>query len=840
MSILININLFDFDVEDTDTLVVEFNPETPINWKNANPDVSNNWILDVEKLEIRKTKCDWCSVVKYLKINCICKEVWYCSETCKTRDTTYHEDRCRKRFELEQSKLSDFNPKSRKGLVGLQNLGNTCFMNTSLQCIANCYELSKYFLSDSYKKDINEDNPIGTQGVLAHSYANLLKNLYYGESSTFVPRNFKKAIATFQSMFTGFQQHDTQEFLNFLLDGLHEDLNRVLKKPFVEKDESRKDDKIKAKEQWIGHLRRNQSVLVELLYGQYKSTINCPCSNISTTFDPYLSISLPLANRIQPYEISCFFIFYDLSITPIHLNLLFNTKTTIMALRNKIAKIMNINPMSFLVVKMDSKGSIDTICNSRIGFATPSNYLHSNQKAYFLFQINPELFNNNSKFVDLKKDCNTNFSDMIGYLNENNDTNVKIFEGDYEEDEKDVSNETVNYYSTSNHYNRITQEKAVIKYSNDENYGFDDSHLIFQALMYGEDKDHVRRKCRLIFPRLLIIKKTFNLKEIYHLFFDYFFPIISRKHNEEETNNSQLFDSLFKEISEEKQLTGTKVPFKIFLNTFYHEKERHNVFNGELMMQSEGYHYLEFSDEIYLDYLLSKIPNNSEGKPLDNTFLFLNENKKYYSNMNNRDAYFLILWNSEYHEDIKKLNDKNDYDFKISKKMKNSIDLEECFKQFCKDEQLEEGNEWYCASCKNHTKARVHMEIYSTPPVLIIHLKRFRNRNKIDTLVDFPLKDLDMNKYIIGDTKDKTNLYDLFAVAHHYGGLGGGHYVASAKNPFDGKWYNFNDSSVSEERSESDIVSSSAYVLFYKRKDIVNLNLEEIFNRKYVDYEQAK
>ena len=120
---------------------------------------------------------------------------------------------------------------------------------------------------------------------------------------------------------------------------------------------------------------------------------------------------------------------------------------------------------------------------------------------------------------------------------------------------------------------------------------------------------------------------------------------------------------------------------------------------------------------------------------------------------------------------------------------------------------------------------------------MIVHLKRFKSNHKIDTLVDFPLQDLDMSRYIIGPRVFDNYHYDLFAVAHHYGGMGGGHYVASAKNPFDGKWYNFNDSSVSAERVE-DIVNSSAYVLFYKRKDIKEtVNLEEIFGRSFVDYE---
>ena len=115
----------------------------------------------------------------------------------------------------------------------------------------------------------------------------------------------------------GFEQDFT-----WMLLGLHEDLNKVLKKPLVEKDESKKSDDIKSRDSWIGFLRRNQSILVDLLYGQYKSTLYCPndsCQNISTTFDPFLSVSLPLISKSQPYFIEFYLIFYDTNVLQIKL-----------------------------------------------------------------------------------------------------------------------------------------------------------------------------------------------------------------------------------------------------------------------------------------------------------------------------------------------------------------------------------------------------------------------------------------------------------------------------------------------------------------------------------------
>ena len=85
-----------------------------------------------------------------------------------------------------------------------------------------------------------------------------------------------------------------------MLDTLHEDLNRITKKPYIEmsEDDNRADDVV-AKEYWDGFLARNQSVIVDLMYGQLKSTVTClTCNRITCAFDPYLSLSLPITREI--------------------------------------------------------------------------------------------------------------------------------------------------------------------------------------------------------------------------------------------------------------------------------------------------------------------------------------------------------------------------------------------------------------------------------------------------------------------------------------------------------------------------------------------------------------
>jgi len=116
---------------------------------------------------------------------------------------------------------------------------------------------------------------------------------------------------------------------------------------------------------------------------------------------------------------------------------------------------------------------------------------------------------------------------------------------------------------------------------------------------------------------------------------------------------------------------------------------------------------------------------------------------------------------------------------------------------------------WYCKCCKEHVQATKTLEIFKVPKVLIISLKRFKQAKskyswgggkKLDTLVHFPLEGLDMSPYVLSKVQKENGplIFDCFAVSNHYGGVGGGHYTAFAKNPHTNLWYDFDDSHVSE------------------------------------------
>ena len=149
------------------------------------------------------------------------------------------------------------------------------------------------------------------------------------------------------------------------------------------------------------------------------------------------------------------------------------------------------------------------------------------------------------------------------------------------------------------------------------------------------------------------------------------------------------------------------------------------------------------------------------------------------------------------------------------------LDLSACFASDTSG-RLAKGSGWYCKNCETNVRARKMSQIYRLPNILIIAIKRFKQRGwstqKDGKLIDYPLEGLDISQVYAGPQTDGEMLYDLYAVSNHYGGLGGGHYTAFAKNPLTNEWLHFNDSSVSDVRNPQEVVSAAAYALFYKRR----------------------
>merc|ERR1712059_165703 len=194
------------------------------------------------------------------------------------------------------------------GLTGLRNLGNTCYMNSILQCVSNTPPLAHYFISRSFEEDLNEDHS-ETKGHVAYEFAEVLKNLWSSQFKSISPSDLKQMVGRFKVAFAGRDQQDSHEFCSKLLEWLHEDTNKVVR-PSKEPEQNFRDsrDKGAAVTHWRNYLERNQSIIVQLFCGQTRSVLTClSCQGESVTYREFTNLTLPLpetSNRISLRE--CF------------------------------------------------------------------------------------------------------------------------------------------------------------------------------------------------------------------------------------------------------------------------------------------------------------------------------------------------------------------------------------------------------------------------------------------------------------------------------------------------------------------------------------------------------
>ncbi|KAH9944957.1 cysteine proteinase [Epithele typhae] len=187
------------------------------------------------------------------------------------------------------------------GTSGLKNLGNTCYMNATIQCLNATVPFSRFFSDGSWRTALNMINKMGTGGQLATAYANILRDMWQGEGGTLSPVTFRKSICNYATQFNGTEQHDSQEFLSFLLDGLHEDLNRVISKPNYQSTPEREAEleklptQVASEQEWQLYRMRDDSLVVDFFQGQYRNRMEClTCHKTSTTYNTFMYLTLPV------------------------------------------------------------------------------------------------------------------------------------------------------------------------------------------------------------------------------------------------------------------------------------------------------------------------------------------------------------------------------------------------------------------------------------------------------------------------------------------------------------------------------------------------------------------
>ncbi|XP_022875158.1 ubiquitin carboxyl-terminal hydrolase 5-like isoform X2 [Olea europaea var. sylvestris] len=579
------------------------------------------------------------------------------------------------------------------GLTGLLNLGNTCFMNSAIQCLVHTPEFARYF-RDDYHQEINRQNPLGMVGELALAFGELLRKLWAPGRTPVAPRSFKAKLARFAPQFSGCSQHDSQELLAFLLDGLHEDLNRVKHKPYIKsRDADGRPDEEVADEYWANHIARNDSIIVDVCQGQYKSTLVCPaCNKVSVTFDPFMYLSLPLQSTIT---------------------------------------------RSMMVTVFTCDGSaLPAACTVSVSKQGRCRDLIQALSNACSLQLNEKLL----------------LAEIRGHLI----------------------------------------------------YRFLEDPLI--SLSSIKDDDHL---AAYKIPKIL--KKT------------KFLQLIHRR-GEQGAGNSQgtmgwkpYGTPLVSPISCDETITRGDIQLMV-----------NKMLSPMLRKNSTEYPDGANARQSYSGSLKSvtfhKLPLQLVDENNACIDLTVGEDKVVKLSSSSMSILVFADWSQKLlgsydTSHLETLPEVCKYGHVNKKARSEPLSLYTCLEAFLREEPLVPEDMWYCPQCKERRQASKKLDLWRLPEVLVIHLKRFSYsrsiKHKLDTFVNFPIHDFDVTSYI-ANKNTPHQIYELYALTNHYGGMGSGHYTAHIKLLNENRWYNFDDSHISV-INEDDVKSAAAYVLFYRR-----------------------
>ena len=798
------------------------------------------------------------------------------------------------------------------GVCGLNNLGNTCYMNASLQCLGHVRPFVEYFRSNAYVTDIHQDAMMGSRmAEFADGYGTLVTDSWGAQAprSSVAPRHFKKVLGRFKEAFVGYEQQDAQEFLSTVFDGLGEDLNRVKKKPYIEQPDSEgRSDDIVANIWWANVQKRENSIIQALFTGQFKSLVRCQaCLSESSRFEPFSFVQLPLPDPME-CTLQMVLFYRGNSRQPLHCSVrvpikgpisdVFNALEElqpgiITTARNSSTHCLSSNDLYLTYIRAGKPVRVDLRTKS---MAFANNTLLCCYQLQNLVNLptvphnsnsdsnsdSPPTFDVHDRVLSLYKgDTSSWFAGCIIGKNEQEEDGsvtfaVQFDDGDYD---KAVKQAHIKVLNDQLHSILVTAYHRRFESIESSNRYFWNS---LQPAIFG-------------FPVMLrIIPKNITGYDLYRQVWEHTRHLLPGDVREAPLPLSTTED--VQSLSPAPIDAKSKGPF-LGNARFLHSGDGYPVLDWGFQLRrvtssglacprtewTRGCLGTELADGVDRVHLLA------------GTTLAIDWDPSVASRLRN------IRKTLEVHSSVERCRLMDT----------KSLSMYECMDTFIKAEKLDGNDQVYCSKCKSHEDAMKRVTIYRPPPVLVIHLKRFKytqyTRGKIARFVSFPLDnadlrfanppkpqkkvplDLSMWKFLGGNLaaessaqedetlgndhsatcnskedgdgeETKTHehaeksaennestasapppvpLYDCIGVVNHYGDLGAGHYTAFAKNPYDGKWRQFDDNRVKIIDAQQ-VVTQHAYLLFYLRQDMRGEAFAPGFDYRMPTAEQMK
>ena len=760
--------------------------------------------------------------------------------------------------------------------TGLNNIGNTCYLNSILQTFLNNVELKDILL----KRNIIENDFLNflinkkTKGKLIKEFINLLKQKWNEQKKTITPNVFKEICGEYNETFKNFEQQDAYDFYTFLLDSLHEETNIKSNKINVINQDNinHTNEEDLGNEIWANNIRNNASYIHSLYLGQLKSTLICTiCNKSKISFEHFSSLSLPIPERdkiileiilfrlpftLKPYynidnsldigirknlkqiktnSIGIYADESDLSSSMLDYKNTKDTNSTYELLstfyfekeikmknsnknENIVSNALNINIPLRIKIEIGRKEK----CSKIIEILKSMNELELEEKSdytYFII-IHQGNYINDDLLID---DCFTTYQTISVYELLNYKGIKKVF--DYK-DLKDINPQQLEKEKIQlmiNHQFPEYQNQLIAKISDisleKKKHENNNMNLLILNNNSTTNKEenieiiipifHRYRKKKLINETLinnifyenletlkdfilLSTKKSIKPLHLYEIMWEKYEYYLNTPKKYENNLWWKGLNEIMSPIKTGRRRSFNNNEIK-YCSPFIIKIVKKNThqcsfcpwfkFCSGCILDPHNMNYLNFDldDLIVVEWCCSIVANEIQDK---NKNLILIHPSFYNNNLDN------------IHEDIH-----------------TKIPLIECLKLFTKEEEVKD---IYCEKCTKKTIFKKKYQIERLPQYLVLVLKRFKYTKmytkKIESLITFPLENLDLTQFLFEGKK--FPLFDLYSVVNHNGTLTGGHYSCLVKNGI--HWIKYDDAFVTE--NENYIETNSAYMLFYKMK----------------------
>jgi len=623
-----------------------------------------------------------------------------------------------------------------RGAVGLQNLGNTCFMNSSIQCLSNIPPLRDFFVTGEYKDILNREAD-KSQGKLAEAFAELLSVMWREDTEHVSPARFKWQVGQLWENFSGYGQQDSMELFEYVLDGLKEDCNKAQKqkKSYADPpDAADKNDDEVAREALALYQQRSDSKVDDLFLGFLKSTVRCPdpgCKRSSIMFDPFLSVKLPLQTQAEEREARFSVIFVR------SFRASGSEQDVVHEAQVRVCKFGMVNDLLQAVA-----GQVRGVDVGRMVLVD------------LLVRKVMTVFGSNDVIESIRPGAS-----LVAYE---------------VEDPEAFRRPPV-----------TAQNLATVSMMDDQGDGATGSASSSAAPLVQEV---VRPLGAVVYQRQ---------------------P--SRNPSHSASSQQVLCELCGVPIFVPLPRSG------ISAQGLYTLVMQHLGSNGHMSDQPPDRPW-----KLYKVLLNSPTYGGVLVDPEATDEILPPEGGEQFALTVEWDATVsLPSWTVQAEQLITTIRNP-------AQEPAPQMELSLVLQRFVAGEQLGLDDAWLCTGCNERKQAWKQLEFHDTPPVLVFQLKRFQytryTRERLNIPVAFPLEGLDMSPYSTASAQKTREpekmLYDLAGVSTHFGGLGGGHYIAHARSSVDGEWYSFDDKDVRKITAE-DVRANKvgAYILFYIRRD---------------------